>query len=260
MTGARDSYFDELERFYTVTDIAVWQRVLGPQLHYHNGFFPEGDETLEEATCLAVRSLYDDVQPGASLLDAGCGWGGPLAMLVEEHGCRGQGITISQSQRDYCTNLGLSVHRANLESFVPEGRFDACLLLESLEHIRDKRRLFRVLSGHCDTLLLRTNCTARVDRAFHPHTVPPGYMFLETPGMILGHLEATGWRVERSEDRRPLAVMSNKHWLERLQSEFPMQEPPGHLGVLYRQVSHAEKNPEAWAAANPLLEVVASRR
>ena len=51
------------------------------------------------------------------MLDAGCGWGGPLNMLINERGMTGSGITISGLQASYCMSLGLHVEKANLEGY-----------------------------------------------------------------------------------------------------------------------------------------------
>ncbi len=117
MNASSSEYFDELEAFYAHPDIATWKAVLGTELHYHFGFFPHGNESLQQACRLAVESLYRWLPQGNSVLDAGCGWGGPLNMLVNERGMRGSGVTISDLQASYCKSLGLRVEKANLESY-----------------------------------------------------------------------------------------------------------------------------------------------
>ena len=42
MSASSSEYFDELEAFYAHPDIATWKAVLGTELHYHFGFFPDG--------------------------------------------------------------------------------------------------------------------------------------------------------------------------------------------------------------------------
>src|ERR1700722_19503896 len=68
---------------------------------YSCGYFPRGDETLEEAQLakkhhIAEKLLLD--RPDLQVLDIGCGWGGMALTLAREYGARVTGITLSREQ------------------------------------------------------------------------------------------------------------------------------------------------------------------
>lgn len=257
MDTSWNKYFEELEAFYAHPDIATWKAVLGTELHYHFGFFPEGDESLQQACRLAVESLYRWLPKGNSVLDAGCGWGGPLNMLVNEHGMTGSGVTISEHQATYCRSLGLNVERANLESYKLTKHVDAVLLIGSVEHIRQKRTLFKTLRSGASSLVMHITCTTNLLHAVHPQMVPPGYMFFETPEMIVRHLKAAGWNVKFAVDQDACIQPTLRHWLNGIIRQYGDQMPPGHLGALKKLCEYALGQGTAWEKANPLLEVYA---
>ncbi|MDD2876343.1 MAG: cyclopropane-fatty-acyl-phospholipid synthase [Acidiphilium sp.] len=68
---------------------------------YSCGYFPRGDETIDEAQAakkrhIAAKLLLD--RPGLTVLDIGCGWGGMALTLARDYGARVTGITLSAEQ------------------------------------------------------------------------------------------------------------------------------------------------------------------
>ncbi len=68
---------------------------------YSCAYFPNGDETLEEAQLkkkhhIAAKLRLD--RPDLSVLDIGCGWGGMALTLARDYGARVTGITLSTEQ------------------------------------------------------------------------------------------------------------------------------------------------------------------
>ena len=68
---------------------------------YSCGYFPRGDETLEEAQAakklhIAAKLCLD--RPDLRVLDIGCGWGGMALTLARDFGAKVTGITLSQEQ------------------------------------------------------------------------------------------------------------------------------------------------------------------
>ncbi|MDA0178780.1 methyltransferase domain-containing protein [Solirubrobacter phytolaccae] len=233
--------------------VATWQRVLGDELHYHHGLFADGDD-LADALRRAVRVLYPYLPHGARVLDVGCGWGGPLAMLVEERGCAATGVTISSTQRHHAAVRGLDVRCVDVETVAELGRFDVALLLESFEHIVDKAALLARLRGCASRIVLRVNCQ---DHA------PAGVRFGGTMHMVDSRtlralLEAAGWRIWVWRDRRPASLASQPAWRERLR-RLPPDVVAGdeHLATFLGWVEDVMRDQRAWAQANPLLEIVA---
>lgn len=77
-----------------------YQHFLDPTLTYSCGYRLHETDTLEQMQLqkyeLICRKL--DVQPGDSLIDIGCGWGGMLIYAAEHYGVTGTGITLSLEQ------------------------------------------------------------------------------------------------------------------------------------------------------------------
>lgn len=255
-----------LDRFYS-GDADTWRRILGARLHYHHGLFDPatgGDDTghggvpadgygFAAALDRAVTELYPFIPAGGRLYDVGCGWGGPLAMWVRDLGCQALGLTISRDQFRHVAGTGLPVRLGDAELTTPPGYFDCAVLLESLEHIRDKVRLLTVLRLFCGRLVMRVNCQ---------DTAPPGSVFAGTMHMISSArlrelLTATGWRVTHWRDRRPEAMPSVAAWHRRATEVASAGIADPHLDTLVAWTTRVLAAPTAWAAANPLIEVVA---
>ena len=78
--------------------------VLGPSWTYSCARFVTPATTLEEAQAakyeLICRKLGLDEQPGARLLDVGCGWGSMAIHAARNHGSQVVGIALSHEQVD----------------------------------------------------------------------------------------------------------------------------------------------------------------
>ncbi|WP_156738195.1 cyclopropane mycolic acid synthase family methyltransferase, partial [Mycobacterium sp. E2699] len=76
---------------------------LDPTQTYSCAYFERDDMTLEEAQIakidLALGKL--NLEPGMTLLDVGCGWGGALQRAVEKFDVNVIGITLSRNQFEY---------------------------------------------------------------------------------------------------------------------------------------------------------------
>jgi hypothetical protein len=245
-----------LDAFYSSEDIATWKAIIGNDLHYHFGHF-QGQEDADTGGRQAVREFYDAIPVGATVLDAGCGWGGPARMLETERQCRVEGVTISRAQAEYCRSLDLNVRCADLERDELPGHFDVAFMLESLEHIRDKQGLLRRLRACADRLVLEINCFADVRaRASWPLQFGAS-MHMRTVPEICEIVESAGWRIRAQRNRRPHSMRSLELWLDALQRMFGAAPAPGQFGALRSHVEHALAAPDEWAHNNPLLVIVA---
>ena len=78
---------------------------------YSCGYFPRGDETLEEAQAAKKRHIAAKLcldRPDLKVLDIGSGWGGLALTLARDYGARVTGITLSTEQ---LVNLGRGLKR-----------------------------------------------------------------------------------------------------------------------------------------------------
>jgi hypothetical protein len=255
-SSANESEID-LDGFYS-GEIDLWREVLGPEMHYHHGLFEPDQKRPDDAAMLAasrraVRELYEFIPSGARVYDIGCGWGGPLAMLAGERGCRALGITVAREQFRHIAAMGLPVRWGDAESTLPPGLFDCALLLESFEHMREKERLLATLRPFTRRLVMRVNCQ---DEA------PPGLSFggtmhMISSAMLRGMLERGGWRIIHWRDCRAEAMPSVSVWGKRL-AELGRTEDK-HIEVMRGWCLKLLLLGEEWARRNPLIEAVAER-
>jgi len=139
--GARKNihaHYDLGNDFY-----ALW---LDRGMTYSSARFESADQPLEQAQdekyAALVRSI--DLQPGQSVLEIGCGWGGFAEFAAREVGARVTGITISQAQYDYARkrlfDQGLA-EKADIKLIDyrdVEGRFDRVASIEMFEAVGEQ--------------------------------------------------------------------------------------------------------------------------
>lgn len=88
-----------------------------------------------------IRTL---VQPGASVLDIGCGDGALMAQLERTSGGRVHGIELSQAGVNEAVARGLSVIQGDADTDLddyPADAFDYVILSQTLQATRDPRRV-----------------------------------------------------------------------------------------------------------------------
>lgn len=133
-------HYDTLDRFYR----EIWGE------HVHHGLWTTGRESVAEAT----RAMTDLVaswaalSPGASVADAGCGYGGTARVLASFYGARVTGFTLSDAQAAWAraqSGPELDVEyrvRSWLQNGLEDEGCDAVVAIESLSHMVDKPRAF----------------------------------------------------------------------------------------------------------------------
>ncbi|WP_156766803.1 cyclopropane mycolic acid synthase family methyltransferase, partial [Mycobacterium sp. E2327] len=89
---------------------------LDPTQTYSCAYFERDDMTLEEAQNakfdLALGKL--NLEPGMTLLDIGCGWGGALRRAIEKYDVNVVGLTLSENQAEHVQQMfdGLDTNRS----------------------------------------------------------------------------------------------------------------------------------------------------
>ena len=95
-----------------------------------------------------LRLIADMIDPGARVLDIGCGDGALLAYLAREKRVDGRGIELSQAGVNAGVRHGLAVIQgdadSDLEAF-PGGAFDVVVLSQTLQATRQPRRVVEEL-------------------------------------------------------------------------------------------------------------------
>lgn len=95
---------------------------------------------LARAELVIALMRKSGIRPGASVLDAGCGWGVTLEAL-EAAGYRAIGLDASRAALEQLDLPGRRLIHADLVDLPPwsNERFDAVLALDVIEHIDDDR-------------------------------------------------------------------------------------------------------------------------
>ena len=95
-------YYDESQSIYDISN-DFFALFLGPTMGYTCSYFERDDMTLDEAQVakfdLALGKLH--LEPGMTLLDVGCGWGGAMEVAVQNYDVNVIGITLSKAQSEF---------------------------------------------------------------------------------------------------------------------------------------------------------------
>ena len=97
-----DPFYEESQSIYDVSN-EFFALFLGPTMGYTCSYFERDDMTLDEAQIAKFDLALDklNLEPGMTLLDVGCGWGGALRRAVEKYDVNVIGITLSRNQHAY---------------------------------------------------------------------------------------------------------------------------------------------------------------
>ena len=92
------------------------------------------------------RVILELIEPGASVLDLGCGTGELLYVLIKEKQARGQGIEIDEEAIYKCVAKGLNVFHGDIDSGLAEyedNSFDYVILNQSFQQILHVDRVLK---------------------------------------------------------------------------------------------------------------------
>jgi cyclopropane-fatty-acyl-phospholipid synthase len=116
---------------------------LDRELVYTCAYFPTPSVTLEEAQIAKMdyicRKLY--LQPGETVVDAGCGWGALAFHMATHYGASVKAFNISHEQILYARRQAMERGLSQRVEFIEEdyrnisGKFDAFVSVGMLEHV-----------------------------------------------------------------------------------------------------------------------------
>ena len=129
----------------------LFELVLGKNLKYSSGFWPEGVSSLDqsESAMLELTAERAGLFDGQDILELGCGWGS-LTLYMAAHFPKSKITAVSNSndQRQFieerCRQLKLDnvrVITADMNDFRAEGLFDRVVSIEMFEHMRNYEKL-----------------------------------------------------------------------------------------------------------------------
>ncbi len=88
------------------------------------------------------------IEPGAKVIDLGCGEGDLLHHLIAHKRVQGTGIERNEEKVSHCIEKGLSVLQGDINAEVhdyPEGSFDYVILSQTLQQVYEPARLIRAM-------------------------------------------------------------------------------------------------------------------
>jgi cyclopropane-fatty-acyl-phospholipid synthase len=94
-------YYEDSQAAYDISD-EFFGLFLDPTWVYTCAYFERDDMTLEEAQLAKLDLALDklNLEPGMTLLDVGCGWGGALVRAVQKYDVNVIGITLSHNHAE----------------------------------------------------------------------------------------------------------------------------------------------------------------
>ena len=124
-------------------DGKLYRLFLDSDQQYSCAYFESPSQPLEDAQLAKKRHLAAKlrVEPGATVLDIGCGWGGLALYLAEIAGARVTGITLSQEQLARANERAAERGRSRDATFRLQdyrdvaGRFDRIVSVGMFEHV-----------------------------------------------------------------------------------------------------------------------------
>ena len=124
-------------------DGRLYSLFLDSDQQYSCAYFENPNESLDDAQLAKRRHLAAKlrVEPGARVLDIGCGWGGLALYLAEIAGARVTGITLSQEQHARAQHRAIERGRSEETVFRlvdyrdVTGHFDRIVSVGMFEHV-----------------------------------------------------------------------------------------------------------------------------
>ena len=237
LDGVRDHYratglTDRLKTALT----ALWpadQRLMPEQLGALDQFHTRGlAATAELATATGITA-------DMSVLDVGCGIGGPARFLAAARGCKVTGVDLSEPFVDAARYLTERTGQTGHVSFqtasalalpFAAGAFDIVLLQHVAMNISDRARLYRELRrvlGSGGRFATFDVVSLRGEPLYPlPWARTPATSFLLTADATREAITAAGFRALSCQDGTEAA----KAWFAQLRSSGP--PPPPNLGVV----------------------------
>lgn len=207
---------------------ALW---LDQDMQYTCGYFKTPEDSIDlaqeqkrEHVCRKLR-----LQPGDTLLDIGCGWGGMLIYAARHYGITGVGVTLSKEQAEESNRriakAGLQdrihVEHSDYRDLPKQGRvFDKVVSVGCLEHIgKENHDLFFQIARDSlkpdGTLVLHTigRIKPGTPLAFGNKHVFPG-VYTATLVEISQCVANLGMRIHDVENLRLHYSYTTQRWLD----------------------------------------------
>ena len=212
---------------------------LDESLTYSCAYFRNASDTLEKAQQQKIEHSLKKLrlQPGETLLDIGCGWGGLVKQAAEHFGAAATGITLSREQYAGASALieasGLqdkaSIRLIDYGTLAGgEEQFDKIVSIGMIEHV-GKSHLAEFASGVEKMLkpgglallhLITSVKEGPINHWIEKHIFPGCY--IPTLSEIVTHLAARNFRIWDVENLASHYRITLDHWSERFERVVPV--------------------------------------
>ncbi|MCV7402340.1 class I SAM-dependent methyltransferase [Mycobacterium fragae] len=238
-------FYEESQSIYDLSD-EFFSLFLDPAMVYTCAYFARDDMTLAEAQTAKLDLALDklNLEPGMTLLDVGCGWGGALVRAVEKYDVNVIGITLSRNQYQYSkaklasipTNRTAEARLQGWEEF--DEKVDRIVTIEAFDAFKKERyaaffeRAYDIMPGDGRMLLHSlythpwtywsehgvpvTMSDLRFMRFIAEEIFPGGQMPAKED--ILGYSQAAGFSVEQIQELRPHYARTLDTWAANLEA------------------------------------------
>ena len=212
---------------------------LDPALIYSSALYARGDESLEAAQAAKIERIVAllDLQPGATVLEIGCGWGALAAALAKRHGARVTGLTLSTEQLAHAQAQvraqGLVDVDLRLQDYRDvDGRYDRIVSIEMLEAVGERYwPLYfdtlreRLAPGGSGVLQVITIADGYFDRYrgstdFVQRFIFPGGK-LPSVSAMAAQAERAGLRLQTAESFGASYALTLAEWRRRFDAAWP---------------------------------------
>lgn len=145
----------EANRQHYEVPTEFFHHMLGPRMKYSSAFYADPDTTLVQAeeAMLGLCAERAELRDGLRILELGCGWGSWTLWMAEHFPhARITAVTNSATQAAYVGSQararglhGVSVLRADANTFLSDQTYDRIVSVEMFEHVRNYALLFERL-------------------------------------------------------------------------------------------------------------------
>ena len=138
-----NQHYDQPAEFFVLVTGGEWNT------YSCNLWDGAASETEAQERKLDLIAELMQLRPRQRVLDIGCGWGGPLVYLASRYGIRGEGLTLSETQKAYADKriaeygVDAAVHVCHWNDFDSREKFDAVYTDEVIVHFNDLLGFFQ---------------------------------------------------------------------------------------------------------------------
>jgi cyclopropane-fatty-acyl-phospholipid synthase len=202
---------------------------LDDQLVYTCAYFPTPSSTLEHAQIAKMDHVCRKLrlQPGETVVEAGCGWGALALHMAREYGVSVKAYNVSREQIAFARERARAEGMSDRVEYIEEdyraisGKFDVFVSVGMLEHVgldhfREVSEIIHRTIGDNGRGLLHfigRNYPAVFSRWIRKHIFPGAYVPSLRESLTV--LEPRNYSVLDVENLRMHYAKTLEHWLER---------------------------------------------